>query len=297
MRTPIFQGSAVAIVTPFRDGTVDTDTLAFLCERQVRGGTQAIVVAGTTGEASTMPDEEHLAAIRCVVEAVDGRVPVIAGTGSNDTRHAVFLTAEAESIGADAILSVTPYYNKASQRGLIRHFSDIAAATSLPVLLYNVPSRTGVNIAPETAAALSRVPNIVGLKECNLLQAAEVAHLCGDDFFLYSGEDGHVLPLLSLGGQGVISVMANLIPEDVQRMVAAWFAGDVVTARRIQLATVPLVKALFCDVNPIPVKAALNLMGLDVGACRMPLCDLSESGLSQVRSALAAYGLPLVEGA
>lgn len=291
MKKVVFSGAAVAIVTPFRGQGVDFDKLGALCEMHIASGTDAIVVAGTTGEASTMPDEEHLSVIAYVIRKVAGRIPVIAGTGSNDTAHGVQLCREAEKLGADALLLVSPYYNKASQKGLFLHFKAMADAVRIPIILYNVPGRTGVNIAPETVASLSLVENIVGLKECNTTQAPEVAALCGDRISLYSGEDGQVLPVLSLGGRGVISVMANVIPADTHRMVASYLAGDPAEALRIQLKTVPLVKALFSDVNPIPVKAALNLLGHDVGECRLPLCAMSDSALTSLREALVGYGL------
>ena len=291
MKTPVFIGAAVAIVTPFKDGGVDFAKLDALCEMHIKEGTDAIVVAGTTGEASTMPDEEHLSVIARVVRTVAGRIPVIAGAGSNDTAHGIQLCREAEKLGADALLLVTPYYNKASQKGLVLHFTAMAEAVRIPIIVYNVPGRTGLNINPETCAALAKVPNIVGLKECNTAQAPEVAALCGDDLVLYSGEDGQVLPILSLGGKGVISVMANIIPADTHRLVASWLEGDLAGSLRLQLKTLPLVKALFSDVNPIPVKAAMNLLGMDVGDCRLPLCGMSDAGLAGLRAALAGYGL------
>ncbi len=291
MKTPVFTGAAVAIVTPFKDGGVDFAKLDELCEMHVKEGTDAIVVAGTTGEASTMPDEEHLSVISRVIRTVAGRIPVIAGAGSNDTAHGIQLCREAEKLGADALLLVTPYYNKASQKGLVLHFTAMAEAVRIPIIVYNVPGRTGVNINPETCAALAKVPNIVGLKECNTAQAPEVAALCGDDLVLYSGEDGQVLPILSLGGKGVISVMANIIPADTHRLVASWLEGDLAGSLRLQLKALPLVKALFSDVNPIPVKAAMNLLGMDVGDCRLPLCGMSDAGLAGLRAALAGYGL------
>ncbi len=291
MKTPVFTGAAVAIVTPFKDGGVDFAKLDALCEMHIKEGTDAIVVAGTTGEASTMPDEEHLSVIARVVRTVAGRIPVIAGAGSNDTAHGIQLCREAEKLGADALLLVTPYYNKASQKGLVLHFTAMAEAVRIPIIVYNVPGRTGLNINPETCAALAKVPNIVGLKECNTAQAPEVAALCGDDLVLYSGEDGQVLPILSLGGKGVISVMANIIPADTHRLVASWLEGDLAGSLRLQLKALPLVKALFSDVNPIPVKAAMNLLGMDVGECRLPLCCMSDAGLAGLRAALAGYGL------
>lgn len=291
MKKPVFVGSAVAIVTPFTDKGVNYDTLTELCEFHIANKTDAIVVAGTTGEASTMPDHEHLAAIGHVVRAVNGRVPVIAGTGSNDTTHAVDLTRKACELGADAILSVTPYYNKCSQEGLFRHFKAVAESIAQPIILYNVPSRTALNISPLTAQRLSELPNINGIKECNLDQAPEVALLCKDELNLYTGEDPMVVPMLSLGGKGVISVVANLVPNMVHEMVEQWFAGEHDKARQIQIKLIPLIKAMFCDVNPIPVKAALNLMGKKVGLCRMPLCEPSAENLEKIRFALHQYGL------
>jgi 4-hydroxy-tetrahydrodipicolinate synthase len=291
MKKPIFRGSAVAVVTPFNESGIDFAKLAELCEFQIQNKTDAIVVAGTTGEASTMPDEEHLSAVRFVVETVNKRVPVIAGAGSNDTRHAIELSRKIQDLGADGLLSVTPYYNRTSQQGLYLHFKAIADSVDLPIILYNVPSRTNLNINPETAERLSELPNINGIKECRIEQSAEVAYLCGENLNLYSGEDGMVLPLLSFGGRGVISVIANIVPAQTHDMVMAFLNGDIAGATKIQVGLVPIIKAMFCDVNPIPVKAAMNLMGFSVGACRMPLCEPSASGLEQIRAALEQYGL------
>ena len=291
MKKPIFKGSAVAIVTPFTEDGVDFARLEDLCDWHIGQQTDAIVIAGTTGEASTMPDEEHLAAVRHVVKTVRGRVPVIAGTGSNDTRHAVTLSLQAARLGVDGLLSVTPYYNKTTQQGLYLHFKTIAEAVELPIIIYNVPSRTNLNIDPETLARLTDLPAINGIKECNIEQVGEVASLCGDELNLYSGEDGMVLPLLSFGGCGVISVIANIVPQKTHDMVAAWLAGDTGRATRLQIELVPLIKAMFCEVNPIPVKAAMNLMGLAVGKCRMPLCDPSDANLEQIKTVLEQYGL------
>lgn len=291
MKKPIFRGSAVAIVTPFNDQGVDFAKLAGLCDWHISRHTDAIVVAGTTGEASTMPDEEHLATIRQVVEAVRGRVPVIAGTGSNDTRHAVELSVKAAELGVDGLLSVTPYYNKTTQEGLYRHFKMIAESVDLPIILYNVPSRTSLNINPETLCRLSELPTINAVKECNIEQVAEVANLCGDRLNLYSGEDGLVLPLLSLSGLGVISVIANIVPDKTHQMVAAWHAGRIDEATRIQVSLIPLIKAMFCEVNPIPVKTAMNIMGMAVGDCRMPLCEPSAAHLELIRKTLREYQL------
>ncbi|HHV98526.1 MAG TPA: 4-hydroxy-tetrahydrodipicolinate synthase [Clostridiaceae bacterium] len=291
MRKPIFTGSGVAIVTPFKDDHVDYEKLEELIEFQIKEGTDCIIACGTTGEASTMPDEEHISVIKFTVEKVNKRVPVIAGAGSNDTRHAIKLSKEAEDVGADAVLSVTPYYNKTTQKGLYEHFKAIAESIKIPVVLYNVPSRTSLNINPDTMKALSEIENIVAVKECNLSQVGEIINLCGSDFTVYSGEDANVLPLLALGGKGVISVMANIIPKDTHDLVAKFMEGDIEGSRQIQLKTLNLIKALFIEVNPIPVKAAMNLMGMNVGKCRMPLVDMSEKNLEILRKAMQDYGL------
>ncbi len=291
MKKPIFKGAAVALVTPFNDKGVDFEKLSELCEFQIKNGTDAILVCGTTGEASTMPDDEHMDTIKCVIDTVSKRVPVIAGVGSNDTLHAVKLSEKAARLGSDALLHVTPYYNKASQEGLYRHFKAVAEATDLPVMLYNVPSRTCCNIDPETTARLSEIETVNSIKECRIDQAADVANLCGDNINLYTGEDGMILPMLSFGGQGVVSVLANVVPNLTHRMTAAYFEGNVQEATALQIKLTPLIHALFCDVNPIPVKAALNLMGMAVGSCRLPLCDTSPANLEQIRKALADLDL------
>lgn len=291
MRQPIFTGSGVAIVTPFTDDGIDFEKLAELIEFQIKEGTDAIIICGTTGEASTMPDAEHKSAIRFAVEKVNKRVPVIAGTGSNDTRHAIELSKFAEETGSDAILTVTPYYNKTSQKGLYEHFKAIANSIKIPVILYNVPSRTNLNINPETVKALSEIDNIVAVKECNLAQVGDIMNLCGEDFTVYSGNDDQVVPLLALGGKGVISVMANIIPRDTHDMVAKFLKGDIEGSRKLQLQTLDLIKALFIDVSPIPIKAAMNLMDMNVGECRMPLVDMSDKNLELLKKAMKDYGL------
>ena len=291
MKKPMFTGSGVAIVTPFTETGINFDVLAQLCEFHIENKTQAIIVAGTTGESSTMPDEEHLEAVRFTAETVNGRIPVIAGTGSNDTKHAIALSQQAEKLGADGLLSVTPYYNKATQEGLYRHFKAIHDAVSIPIILYNVPGRTTVNLAPSTMQRLSLLPNINGVKECKIVQAAEVSLLCGDNLNLYTGEDGMILPMLSLGGKGVISVMANVVPALVHEMTASWFAGNIARATELQIKLTPLISALFSEVNPIPVKAALNEMGFNAGPCRMPLCEPSEAAMAQIRQTLADMSL------
>lgn len=291
MKKCVFTGSGVAIVTPFTNDGVDYDKLGELIDFQINEGTDAIVICGTTGEASTMPDEEHVAVVEYTVKKVGGRVPVVAGAGSNDTRHAIALSKKVEAVGADAILSVTPYYNKTTQKGLYEHFKVIAESVSIPIILYNVPSRTNLNINPETVKQLSGIKNIVAVKECNLNQVGEILNLCGDDITIYSGEDGLIVPLLSLGGKGVISVMANIIPKDTHEIVAKYLSGDVEGGRKLQLKALGLVKALFVEVSPIPIKAAMNLMGFGVGKCRMPLVDIEDKNLGILRNAMEKYGL------
>lgn len=291
MKKCIFTGSGVAIVTPFTDDGIDFEKLGELIEFQIREKTDAIIICGTTGEASTMSDDEHVEAIAYTVRKANGRIPVVAGTGSNDTKYAVWLSKQAEEAGADAILTVTPYYNKTTQEGLYRHFRAVAESVDIPVILYNVPSRTNLNIDPDTVQRLSEIDNIVAIKECNLNQAGEIINRCGEDFTVYSGEDGLVLPMLSLGGKGVISVMANIIPRDTHDMVASYLSGDLESSRKIQLKTLELVKALFIEVSPIPVKEAMNLMGMNIGKCRMPLVDMSGKNREILKRAMQNYGL------
>lgn len=291
MKEPIFKGSGVAIVTPFTENGVNYDLLSELCEWHIQKNTDAIVVAGTTGEASTMPDDEHLSVIGHVVKQVRGRVPVIAGTGSNDTRHAIELSQRAEALNADGLLHVTPYYNKATQEGLYRHYKAIAESVNIPIIVYNVPSRTSMNINPETLARLSELPQINAVKECNIEQAGQVAYRCGDNLNLYSGEDAMVMPLLSFGGIGVISVVANIVPDITHELVTSFLEGNTQRAIQLQIKLVPLIKAMFCEVNPIPIKAALNLMGFAVGTGRMPLCEPSEASLDLISKTLSDYNL------
>ncbi|NLL06091.1 MAG: 4-hydroxy-tetrahydrodipicolinate synthase [Clostridiaceae bacterium] len=291
MKPPIFTGSGVAIITPFTDNGIDFNKLEELIEFQIKEGTDALIICGTTGEASTMPDDEHKAAIKFAVEKTNKRIPVIAGTGSNDTKHAVDLTQYAESVGADAILSVSPYYNKTTQKGLYEHFKLVANSVKVPVILYNVPSRTNLNIDPLTVKALSEIENITSIKECNLNQVGDIINLCGDDITIYSGNDDQVLPLLALGGKGVISVMANIIPKETHELVATFLAGNLSESRNIQLKLLNLIKALFVEVSPIPIKAAMNLMGMNVGKCRLPLVDMSEKNLNYLKDTLKQYGL------
>ena len=291
MKSPLFIGSAVAIITPFNDNGVDYDTLGDLIEFQIKNSTDAIVICGTTGEASTMPDEEHVAVVKFTVDKVNKRVPVIAGSGSNDTRHAIKLAQELEKAGADALLAVTPYYNKATQKGLYQHFAMTAESVKIPIILYNVPGRTNLNINPETMQELAKISNIIGVKECNFEQIGEIINLCGPDFAIYSGEDSMVLPYLSMGAKGVISVMANVIPQDTHDMVMKFLAGDVNIAMATQLKVLNLVKMLFCEVNPIPVKAAVGLMGYKVGDCRMPLTNLEGEKLTKLEAEMKNYGI------
>jgi 4-hydroxy-tetrahydrodipicolinate synthase len=291
MRKPVFTGAGVAIVTPFNSNGIDFEKLGELIDFQIKEGIDSIVICGTTGEASTMPDVEHKSAIKFAVEKVGKRVPVIAGTGSNDTLHAIELSKYAQEVGADAILSVTPYYNKTNQKGLYEHFKLIAESIKIPVVLYNVPSRTNLNIDPQTVKALSEIDNIVAVKECNLNQVGEIRKLVSNDFAIYSGNDDQILPLLALGGSGVISVMANIVPKQTHDLVAKFLSGDIEGSRKIQLDLLELIKALFVDVSPIPVKAAMNLMGMNVGKCRMPLVDMSDKNLDILKSTLKNYGL------
>lgn len=294
MKKPVFTGAAVAIITPMNaDGTVNFEEFGRIIEDQIAGHTDAIVVCGTTGESATMPDAEHLSVIDYCVKKVNHRIPVIAGTGSNDTAHGIRLTQSAEKLGVDAVLLVTPYYNKTSQQGLIQHFTALANATSLPCILYNVPSRTGVNILPETAYELSKIPNINAIKEAsgNIAQVAKIAQLCGDSLNIYSGNDDQIVPLLALGGKGVISVLSNVAPHETHEICQKWFDGDIAASLAAQLKYLPLCEALFCDVNPIPVKFAMNQLGYQAGSCRLPLVDTSKANQERIRNALHTAGL------
>ena len=278
MKNKVFTGAATAIVTPLNENGIDFEKFGKLVEWQIEEGINAIVVCGTTGESSTLTDEEHRAAIKFVVDKVAGRVPVIAGTGSNDAAYAIDLTKYACEVGADAMLVVTPYYNKATQNGLIKLFTAIADASTKPIILYNVPSRTGVNIAPATCKVLAEHPNICAIKEAsgNISQIAEIAHLVGDKMDIYSGNDDQIVPIMSLGGKGVISVLSNPMPKKTVEICDAFFAGDVAKAREIQLELLPLINALFSEVNPIPVKAAMAAMGWCENYVRLPLTCMEE---------------------
>lgn len=292
---PIFKGAGVAIVTPFtQDDKVNFEELGKMIDFQIAGGTDAIIICGTTGESSTLTHEEHDACIKFAVEHTAGRVPVIAGTGSNSTAEAIRLSTHAQNNGADALLLVTPYYNKATQKGLIQHYTAIANSVDLPIILYNVPSRTGVNILPQTAVTLAKnVKNIVAIKEAsgNISQVAELAALADGCIDIYSGNDDQVVPLLSLGGVGVISVLSNVMPKLTHDMVMRYLNGDVKLSRQLQLSVMNLNKALFCEVNPIPVKEALNMMGWNAGAVRSPLCEMEPQHKELLRKELAAMKL------
>ena len=290
----IFTGAGVAIITPMTEtGAVNYPKLEEILEYQIANGTDAIIICGTTGESSTLSHEEHLEAIRFTAEKVAGRIPVIAGTGSNCTETAIYLSQEAEKYGVDGVLLVTPY-NKATQKGLIAHFTKIANSIKIPVILYNIQSRTGVNIAPETMAYLAKnVENIVGVKEAsgNISQIAKIAELCGESFDIYSGNDDQVVPLLSLGGKGVISVLSNIAPRETHDIVAKFMDGDVKGSRELQLRALPLIEKLFCEVNPIPVKAAMNMLGWEVGPLRMPLSEMEEEHQKELKAAMDAFGV------
>lgn len=293
MKPTIFTGAAVAIITPFDENGIDFESFGKIIDDQIEGGTDAIVVCGTTGESATMPDAEHLSAIEYCVKRVAGRIPVIAGTGSNDTKHCIELSKGAEALGVDALLLVTPYYNKATQRGLIKHYTMVANAVKLPIILYNVPSRTGVNIQPKTLKELSKVENIVAVKEASgdISQVAKIAQLCGDDMAIYSGNDDQIVPIMSLGGKGVISVLSNVAPRQTHDIVASYMEGDVQKSLKLQLEAIELVDALFVEVNPIPVKTAMNMLGYKAGELRMPLYEMSEENKEVLRKAMVNYGL------
>ena len=294
MKKVLFTGAGIAIITPFdSDNQVNYQKLGEIIDYQIENGTDAIVICGTTGEGATLSHEEHTGAIRYTVEHTAGRVPVIAGTGSNDTDYAVKLSNEAEKAGVDGLLMVTPYYNKTSQEGLVRHYSYIAERVSSPIILYNVPSRTGVNILPETYLELSKIDRIVATKEAsgNISQIAATIALCGDALTVYSGNDDEITPIMSLGGKGVISVLSHVAPRTAHDIAASYLAGDVQRSAKLQLEWFDLCKALFADVNPIPVKEAMNMMGWEVGECRLPLCPMPPAKREVLRQALANHGL------
>ena len=289
----IFKGSAVAIVTPFHNNKVDFQKLKELLEWHINEGTDAIVICGTTGEASTMSKEEKEKTIKFTVDAVNKRVPVIAGTGSNNTESAIEMSKYAESVGVDALLVITPYYNKTTNKGLIKHFEAINNAVETPIILYNVPSRTGVNISPNQLLELSKLKNIVAIKEAsgNISQIAEMKALCGKNIDIYSGNDDQIIPVMSLGGLGVISVLANIIPNETHEMTKAFLDNNLDKALKLQLQNISLIKSLFIETNPVPVKSALNLIGKDVGDFRLPLCEMDKSNLESLKRTLKEYNL------
>lgn len=291
-KTLPFTGSGVAIVTPFTKDGINYDELGALIEMHIANSTDAIIICGTTGEASTMPDEEHLSAIRYTAEKAAGRIPVIAGTGSNDTSHAAQLSKKAEECGADGLLQVTPYYNKCTQRGLAEHFKTIADSVSIPVILYNVPSRTGMNISVETLKELSKVKNIAAIKEAsgNISYTAKIAAEV-KDIYIYSGNDDMIVPIMSLGGVGVISVVANILPRQTHDICYRYINGDTKGALELQLSMLDLINSLFCEVNPIPIKTAMNILGYNAGDLRMPLCKMEEANLQRLKKSLEAFGV------
>lgn len=293
----IFTGAGVAIVTPMKEnGDVNFEKLGEILEEQIKEGTDSIVICGTTGESSTLTHEEHLETIKYTIDKVNKRIPVIAGTGSNCTETAIYLSTEAEKYGADGVLLVTPYYNKATQKGLIEHYTKIADSIKIPVILYNVPSRTGINIQPKTVAYLvEHVENIVGIKEASgdIAQVAEMAALTKGKLDIYSGNDNQIVPLMSLGGKGVISVLSNVAPRYTHDMVEKYLNGDVKESCDMQLNAMPLINALFLEVNPIPVKAAMNLMGMEVGPLRSPLTGMEEAGREKLKEEMVKFGLKL----
>ncbi len=291
----VFEGAGVALITPFREnGDVNYDKLDELLEEQIAGGTDSVIICGTTGESATMSHEEHLDVIRFACKRVAGRIPVIAGAGSNSTREAIYMSRGAEEAGADALLLVTPYYNKATQGGLIAHYTKIAESVKLPIILYHIPSRTGVTMAPETIVKLCRdVPNIVGVKEAsgNISAIAKMMSLADGRIDLYSGNDDQIVPILSLGGKGVISVLSNIAPRQTHEICEKYRNGDREGSLRMQLEAIPLISALFCEVNPIPVKAAMNMMGKEVGPLRLPLTEMEPKNQERLREAMKGYGL------
>lgn len=290
MKKILFKGCGTAIATPFTQTGVNVKEFEKLIESQIQNQVDAIIVCGTTGESSTMTKEEKIQAITCAVTTAKKRVPIIVGSGSNNTKQAVENSKLAESLGADGLLVVTPYYNKCTQAGLLEHYQVIAQSVSIPIILYNVPSRTGVNIEPKTCFALSKIPNIVAIKEAsgNLSQVADIAHLCGDELTIYSGNDDQVLPILSLGGLGVISVLSNLKPQFTHDMVMDFLTGNIESAKQKQLQALPLIHALFSETNPIPVKCALNLSGYDFGIPRLPLTEMSNEKQAVLKDLLSS---------
>lgn len=289
----LFKGAATALITPFSDGKVDYDSLGKLIDWQIEEGIDALVACGTTGEASTLADDEHISIVDFTVKRVAGRIPVIGGAGSNDTKHAIDMTKALSDVGVDGFLLVTPYYNKCSDTGLIKHYTAIADTLDVPAVIYSVPSRTAVNISPKVVSELCKHPMICGIKEAsgNMSQVVEISRYISDDFSVYSGNDDTIVPVLSMGGVGVITTSGNIIPKDMHRMVHAYISGDTDTAKNMQINMKHLVDAMFCEVNPIPVKAALNMMGMAKREYRLPLCDPSNDSLYKIANALREYSL------
>lgn len=288
----IFTGAASALITPFNDEGVDFDALGNIIDYQIDNGIDALVICGTTGEAATMPDKEHLSVIDFSIKRAAGRVPIIAGTGSNDTAHCVELSKESQNLGADGLLITTPYYNKATQKGLLAHYDKVLEKTNLPIILYNVPGRTGMSYAIPTLKELAKDDRIVGIKEAsgNIEYATEVAAMC-PELDMYSGNDDMIVPILSLGGKGVISVLSNVAPKQTHDLCQKWFDGDIAGSRKMQFEYLELIKALFCEVNPIPVKTAMNMMGFNAGKLRLPLCEMAEDTYKRLENAMKAAGL------
>lgn len=293
MKNPIFQGASVAIVTPFKDGKVNFPKLDELIDFQIENGIDAITICGTTGESSTLTTEDHLEVVLHTIDYIAGRTKVIAGTGSNDTEHGLYMSQVAADAGADALLHVTPYYNKTTQKGLIQHYTYIADRVKCPVILYNVPSRTGLNISVDTYKTLSQHPNINGVKEAsgNIGQVMHILSACDDDFNVWSGNDDEIVPMIGAGAQGVISVLANICPKETVELTHACLNGDYATARALQFKYIDLIDALFCETNPIPVKTAMNMLGYEVGNLRMPLCEMEEKNALRLENALKNVGL------
>lgn len=298
MKKIIFKGCGTAIITPFTKDGINFEEFQNLIEHQISGGADSIIVCGTTGESSTMTLEEKKSAIEFAIKVANKRIPIIAGTGGNCTKSVIELSKFAENAGADALLIVTPYYNKTTQAGLVAHYTAIANSVTLPIIMYSVPSRTGLNITPATCLELSKLDNIVAIKEAsgNLSQIAEIAALCRDNLHIYSGNDDQILPILSLGGLGVISVLSNLVPDVVHKMTYDFFNGNLTEATKAQLDTLELTSALFCEVNPIPVKAAMNMLGYNVGIPRLPLVEMSNTGKERLKNAIANFGLEVKNG-
>lgn len=293
----LFEGSGVALVTPFNNSGVDYDKLGELLDWQIENSTDAIIICGTTGESSTMTDSERKAVIDFTVKKVNKRVPVIAGTGSNNTSYAIELSKYAEEVGVEGLLVVTPYYNKTSLNGIIEHYEAIANSINVPIILYNVPGRTGVNLLPQTVVELSKIKNIKAIKEASgdISQVAEISRLCSEDFYIYSGNDDMIVPVLSLGGKGVISVVANILPSDTHNIVMEYLKGNVIEARKLQLKMNGLINTLFIEPNPIPVKTAMNLMGMKVGGLRLPLTNMSKNNVKVLLNYMEQYGIEIKE--